>query len=228
MLEINFEHLNILTYLLVFASGIATSCTPCVYPMLPIVVGYLGNQTGTTRERFWRTVVYVLGMSCVYAVLGVVAALSGRFFGELTNNMYVYLVFGIFVLILAGNMLDWYSLPLPQFLQGKAAGQSKKLSLVSAFVVGSSAGLVASPCTAPVLGTVLAYVASTHNVIQGALLMLVFSLGMNVVLLILGFSAGAARNLPRSGVWMVRMKVAMGLLLIFGGLYFIFKAGQVS
>lgn len=213
---------------LAYLSGLATSLTPCVYPVIPIVVGYLGQQTGRWTQRLTSAVLYVLGLSCVYSLLGLIAAATGRMFGQMTTNAYVYAGFGLFVLAMGGAMMDWYAIPLPRFLQPKADAVGAKPSLWGSFLVGASSGLIASPCTAPVLAAVLLYIASERQFVRGSLLMFSFSMGMNTLLLALGFSAGLVRNLPKSGGWMVVVKKILAGLLLASGLYFIFKAGQLS
>jgi len=212
---------------LVYLSGLATSLTPCVYPVIPIVVGYLGQQTGRWTERLGSAVFYVLGLSTVYSALGLIAAATGRMFGQMTTNPYVYILFGLFILFMGGSMMDWYAIPMPSFLQPKAGG-TRKASLWGSFLVGASSGLIASPCTAPVLAAVLLYIASEKQFVRGSLLMFAFSMGMNTLLLALGFSAGLLRNLPRSGTWMVTIKKILAGLLLASGLYFIFRAGQLT
>ncbi len=223
--NIDFTHLSFLTLGAVYASGFLVSLTPCDYPLIPIVIGYLGNQAGSPKRRFLAAVSYVSGLSLIYSALGIAAALTGRMFGDLTVNPYVYGGFGVLLLVLGGSMMDWYQIPLPRILQPKTG---RHPSLKMSFLVGALSGLVASPCSAPVMTSLLFYIASQKEIGRGALLMLVFSLGMNTLFLILGFSAGSLRSLPRPGVWMVVVKKVMALLILGSGVYFIFRAGQLS
>ena len=173
MFQVNFEQISLLTYAGVYASGLLTSLTPCVYPIIPIVVGYLGSLAGTPRKKFIASAAYVLGLSLVYSLLGMIAALSGQIFGQMTANPYLYGGFGLLLLALGGNMMDWYYIPLP----GSSLGGTKTIKdsyFWAPFAIGLTSGLVASPCTAPVLGSLLIYVASSKNVLKGGLLMFVF------------------------------------------------------
>jgi cytochrome c-type biogenesis protein len=223
----NLEHITLTTFLAVYAGGLVTSLTPCVYPIIPIVVGFLGTRSGTFRHRLTASLFYVLGLAAVYTVLGMVAALTGSLFGSLTTNPWVYLVFGIFLMAIGGSMMDWYQVP---FLSGAQADMGKwgESRVWGPLVVGASSGLVASPCTAPVLATLLVYVASTKSMITGGLLLLSFSLGMSTLLFVIGMFAGAAALLPKSGGWMVVVKKVLALLMIGGGIYFVFAAGKLA
>lgn len=229
MLSIDFAQFTFLTIFLVYASGVVTSLTPCVYPLIPVVVGYLGNQSGSNRHRFFVCLAYVAGLSLIYSMLGLLAVFTGSVFGEMTTSPGLYLAFGFFMALLGGTMMDFYQIPLPQFLSPKAdTNGARHKSLFKSFVVGATSGLVASPCTAPVLAGLLFYIASQKQYGRGAFLMLVFSLGLNTLLLAIGFSAGMLRNMPRSGLWMIRVKKIMGLILIGTGFYFVYRAGQIS
>lgn len=224
IMNIAFENINIFTYFAVYLGGVLTSLTPCVYPIIPIVVGFLGAQKGGAKQKFFAALSYVAGLSLVYAALGMVAALSGGMFGELTTNPYLYLSFGLLLLALGGNMMDWYSIPMPAFKTSKNSNASNN---IGAFAFGMTSGLVASPCTAPVLAGLLVFVAAKKAVVSGTLLMLTFALGLNTILLILGFSAGALSSMPKSGNWMVVIKKVLAFTIIASGVYFIFKAGML-
>jgi len=225
MMQIDFTHLTIGTFLAVYVAGLLTSLTPCVYPILPIVIGFLGSREGSVASRVRGVIFYILGLSLVYTVLGMIAALTGRMFGSFTTNPYVYLVFGILLLALAGHMIGWYNIPMPGLGGGKTPGKD---SFFGPFFIGLSTGLVASPCTAPVLAGLLMFIATTKAVVSGGLLMFTFSIGMSTLLLIIGFSAGLLNFLPKSGKWMVRIKNALAFLIIGAGIYFIFAAGKLA
>jgi thiol:disulfide interchange protein DsbD len=223
--QINLESINILTFLAVYVSGLLTSLTPCVYPILPIVVGYLGSREGGAGRRLAAGLSYAIGLALVYSSLGLAAALTGSIFGSLTSNTYVYLVFGVLLLYLGGSMMDWYYIPMPN-LPGLASESVKKSPFLGPFLMGLTSGIVASPCTAPVLATLLVYVAAKKSVVTGALLLFTFSLGLSTVLLAIGFFAGSL--MPKSGAWMVKVKKALAFLVLGAGVYFIYAAGKLA
>jgi cytochrome c-type biogenesis protein len=228
-MNIDFQHVTFFTYLAVFGAGLLTSFTPCVYPIIPIVVGFLGTRTGSFARRLTASLAYVLGLALVYTALGMGAALTGSLFGSFTTNPWVYLVFGIFLLFLGGSMMEWYGIPLlGGFGAGAGGGALSESRFLGPLLVGASSGLVASPCTAPVLGTLLVYVAASKSVVSGGLLLLSFSLGMSTLLLVFGLFAGLANLLPRSGGWMNTIKRVLAVLVIGAGIYFIFKAGTLA
>jgi len=137
----------------------------------------------------------------------------------------VHLSFGLLLLFLGGSMMDWYYIPMPN-LPGLASQSVKKSPYLGPFVMGLTSGTVASPCTAPVLGTLLAYVAAKKAVVAGGLLMFTFSLGLSTTLLAIGFFAGTL--MPKSGAWMEKVKRGLALLIIGAGVYFIYNAGTLA
>lgn len=225
MPQLSFETVSLATFAAVYVSGLLTSLTPCVYPILPIVVGYLGSREGGAISRLLASLSYIIGLSLVYTVLGVVAAMSGSLFGSVASNNWVYLGFGVLMLFLGGSMMDWYYIPMPN-LPGLASDSVKKSPFIGPFVMGLTSGMVASPCTAPVLASLLFYVASKKALVTGGLLMFTFSLGLSSMLLVIGFFAGSL--LPRSGAWMVNVKKGLALLIIAAGIYFIYTAGTLA
>jgi len=225
MPQINLETISIMTFFAVFASGVLTSLTPCVYPILPIVVGYLGSREGGAGRRFLASLSYILGMALIYSALGMAAALTGSLFGSLTTNTYVYLAFGILLLYMGGSMMEWYYIPMPN-LPGLAPEALKKSPFAGPFIMGLTSGMVASPCTAPVLASLLVYVAAKKAVVTGTLLLFTFSMGLSSTLLVIGFFAGSL--MPKSGAWMVTVKKALAYLIIGAGIYFVYAAGKLA
>jgi thiol:disulfide interchange protein DsbD len=209
---------SLLALLVVFAAGLLTSLTPCVYPMIPVTVTFIGGASGGNRKRaVTLSVVYVLGMAAVYAALGVAAALLGRTFGQFTRSPWV---FGI-------ALLDLISIPVPGMAVGVQQKGAKRGGLLGAALMGVAAGFVAAPCTAPVLGALLFYIGSTRDVVWGGTLMLVFALGLGMLLMLLGIFSGMLTSLPRAGVWMDWIKKIFGVGLVITGVWFCYQAVQL-
>ena len=217
---ITLENISFFTYIVVFMSGIVICFTPCIYPILPVIVGYIGgSEIKTKKEGFIRSLSYVLGLAFVYAVLGAAAALSGSLFGAFQNNFWLNLFVANIFILMGLFMLDVFHFPQISFLK---PGSMRDASSVSgAFLLGAVSGLVLGPCTTPVLGVILTYVASRGNMFLGITLLFTYALGMGLPLLVLGVFVGLLKKLPKSGLWMVRIKKVFGLLLIAAGEYFL-------
>lgn len=212
-------------FIIVFIGGVAASFTPCVYPLIPVTITFIGVKAeGSKKKAFFLSLFYALGIAITYSLLGVVASLSGRLFGQWQNNPLVYLLLGNICILLGFNVLEVFALPLPQFIKKLPEVKS---GFMGSFLMGLAAGFVMGPCTTPVLGVLLAFVAAKQNVIFGILLLFIFSLGLNALLVLAGTFSGILSSLPKSGVWLQRVKKLMGWGLILIGEYFLVQMGKM-
>jgi thiol:disulfide interchange protein DsbD len=214
----------IASVVLAFLGGLLASLTPCIYPMIPITAGVIGhaNVGGSRWRGFGLSLTYVIGMALTYAALGVFAAGTGRFFGAINSSPWTFLVVGNVILFFGLGMLDVIQLPTFASNIGR-----RRLGLSGIFLAGISSALIAGPCTTPVLGTLLAYTASTRSLITGGLLLFAFSLGMGALLLGVGTFSSFLASIPRSGEWMIKIKKGMGVLMLALAEYFFIKAGSL-
>ncbi len=212
---------------LVFAGGVLTSLTPCIYPMIPITAAVVGGQAGDRRRVITMTAAYVSGLALVYALLGMVAGLTGTLFGGISTNPWVIIVMANALLLFALMMLDVLPVPVPQRWLSHAAQMDGRGRVLGAFAMGAASGLVAAPCGAPVMATLLTWVAATHSAVLGFAYLFVFSLGMCSLLVVVGLAAGGAVQLPRAGAWMLHVKRVFAVIMLGTAEYYFVQAGQV-
>jgi cytochrome c-type biogenesis protein len=214
---------------LLFGAGLATSLTPCIYPMIPITAGILGGAGAVGRSRrrtAAMTAAYVSGLSLVYSLLGLLAGLTGTLFGTVSSNPWAYFVMANLLLVCGLAMLDVVPVAAPRRLATWAAGLAAQ-SAGGAFLMGAASGLVAAPCGAPAFAAVLTFVAATRSAGLGMLYLLVFSLGLTALLVVVGLSSGTLAGLPRAGAWTSGIKRAGGVILIGMAEYYLVKMGGV-
>jgi thiol:disulfide interchange protein DsbD len=210
-----------------FGAGVLTSLTPCIYPMIPITVSVI---TGTARENQTKgrtlglTMTYVVGLATLYALLGLLAGLTGTLFGTVSASPWALLGIGNLLLLFSLFMLDVFPLPVPQRLMSWAATREGG-SYGAVFILGATSGVVAAPCGAPAFAVVLTWVAASQAGLMGFVYLFAFSLGMTAILVVVGLFSGGLAALPRSGRWMVWMKRAAGILMIAVAQYYFVKAG---
>src|SRR5688572_21352085 len=202
--------------------------------MIPITAAIVGGQEVTTvngRTRRSRSVLltltYVLGLASVYSLLGVVAGMTGTLFGTVSTNPWLYFAMANLLVLTALAMFDVLPVPVPRWAIDRAsrAGTAGRFSGV--FVMGAVSGLVAAPCGAPIMAAVLTWVTTTQSGALGFIYLFSFSLGMCALLVIVGVSSGALARLPRSGLWMVRVKRVFGVVMLGVAEYYLIKMGQL-
>lgn len=210
----------ILSLVFVFLGGLALNLTPCVYPLIPITVGYFGGQSeGRTGKLFILGLVYVLGMSVTYSVIGVVTSLSGAVFGTLLQNPIVIIFIALVFVVLSLSMFGVYEFKLPDSWVAKAGGA--KSGTLGALFMGLTMGIVAAPCIGPFVLGLVTYVAAKGDPYYGFLMFFVLALGLGTPYLFLALFSGKIKQLPRAGFWMEAVKHIFGFLLVGMALYFI-------
>jgi thiol:disulfide interchange protein DsbD len=205
--------------LIVFGWGLALNLTPCVYPVIPLTIGFFGGQTpGNSRRTVGLAALYVLGMATMYSALGVVAALSGRLFGVALQSPWVLSGISAVLVLLAFSMFGFYEIRMPIGLTQKAGARA---GAAGAYGMGLLVGVVAAPCIGPVVLALLAFVAARGDAAFGFLIFFVLSLGLGLPFLFLGVFSGSLSRLPRAGEWMEGVKKVFGWLLIAMAAYFL-------
>jgi cytochrome c-type biogenesis protein len=214
-----------------FLAGLLTSLTPCVYPMIPITAAIVGGSSVGAPPSRGRTLAltlsYVLGLSVVYSALGLFAGLSGTLFGSVSSNPWLYFGMANLLILAALGMLDVIPVRLPSSIMQRAATAGEGGRIAGALTMGAVSGLVAAPCSAPVMAAVLTWVTTTKSAVLGFLYLFSFSLGMCTLLVLVGLSSGSIAKLPRAGAWMLWVKRIFAILMIGVAEYYLLKAGEL-
>ncbi len=217
---------------LLFVTGVLTSLTPCIYPMIPITAAVVGGETvgrgapGARLRPLALSLSYACGLALVYAALGVVAGLTGTLFGSVSSNAWAYFAMANLLVLFALAMLDVIPIRVPTAILGRAARAGRGGDLAGALVMGAASGLVAAPCSAPVMAAVLTWVGTTRSGLLGFVYLFVFSLGMCTFLVVAGMSTGLLARLPRAGSWMIWVKRGFALVMLGAAEYYLVLTGQ--
>ncbi len=212
---------SLLLFLMVFLGGFLTSFTPCVYPVIPIVMGYVGTRSGGSKLKgLYLSLFFVLGLAIVYSTFGIFAAMTGSMLGiSFQNPIVVYFIAGIFI-IMGLSMAGFFEIPVPSSISSKVQ-KGHKSEIIGSIIVGGVAGIIAAPCVGPVLVALLSWISQTGNVFLGFWLTFTFSLGLGVIFLLAGTFSGVIAAMPKGGKWMDYFKYFFAILLVGGGLYFL-------
>lgn len=217
---------NSLSYIGAFLGGLLVSFSPCVYPLVPVTLGFIGVKAGSSRLRgLILSLIYVLGLAITYSALGLIASLTGRLFGKISSHPISFFIIGNACIIAGLSFFDIININFP----GIRAQNKIKITggILSVFFLGLVSGLVAGPCTAPALGTILIYVAARQNIFYGVSLLFVFAYGMGFLLILAGTFSSIFVNLSKSGIWLMRIKKFSGFIMLGMGEYFLIRAGSL-
>lgn len=209
-----------------YAAGFLTSLTPCVYPMIPLSLGYLGAQKNDLKKKIIFS--FSLGQIFTFTMMGLVAVQLGEVFGFLSQNTFIQ--FGLGGLLIVFSYYAWneklpgFLLKLNKIQNQKIEIEKKEKSILTSFLAGAFSALVASPCSTPVLGGVLVMISQSESKASGMFLMFMYGLGLSTLFLVLGLGLFKLKALPRAGMWMQKIHKISVALLFLSGLYFIYKA----
>lgn len=201
--------------LLFFVGGLLMAFTPCVFPMIPILLGILaGTRNPTPAKGFMVSLAYVLGMAVPYTLAGLLVALTGAKFNLhlWLQQPWVIVVAALVFVLLSLAMFGLFEMQMPARLRQQLGGTNPNGSLTQAAVLGGISSLIVSPCITPVLAGSLLFVAAQGNALTGTLALFTLSLGMGIPLLIIG--AGGSHLLPKAGNFMEDIKRLFGLILL--------------
>ena len=210
-----------------FGAGFLASLSPCIYPMLPITLGFLTKQASNVSQTDFKKRLKVIAFFCgqvfSFTTLGVLAVQIGEIFGfssqSRTVNFAVSGLLFIMAMISISEKAQGIFAKMNSLLpQGSSKGTP---SFLSAFLFGATSAVVASPCTSPVLGGVLSQISSRGEFVAGVVQMFAFSLGMGLIFLILGLGLLNMKKMPRAGQWMNTVHRLTAILLFVASGYYL-------
>jgi len=209
-----------LAYLLVFLGGLISASSPCVLAIIPLVIGFVGGYSeGNKRKAVTYAIVFALGLSITFTVLGGIASLIGGLFGDVGKFWYYLAAAVAIVMGLYLTGVVRFKLPQPVTLKSKHKG------IVGAFLLGLLFGVVSSPCATPVLAVILAFVATKGRIIYGMSLLFVYAVGHCALIVLAGVFTGFVESYAKSkGVsnFSSVTKKISGVLIFLGGLYILY------
>ncbi|MCL4416472.1 MAG: sulfite exporter TauE/SafE family protein [Actinobacteria bacterium] len=208
--------------LLTLVSGVLTAFTPCALSSVPLVIGYVSaSSNNDTKKAFRLSLVFAIGMAVTFTTLGVIASLAGRLIGRAAS--WWYIILGILMVLMALQTWEIYNFIPSTFLINK----STKKGYMGSLIAGILGGVFSSPCSTPVLIVLLAVVAGQGRLLWGVLLLLLYSVGHSVLVLIAGTSMGFIKKLTVSEKYgKVRkiIKIVLGSLILLIAFYMFYLA----
>lgn len=207
-----------LAFIAVFIGGLISAASPCVLAAIPLIIGYVGGYSeGNKKKAALFSLVFVLGLSITFTLLGAAASVMGQFLGFMGRWLYIGLA--VIAILMGLQLMGLVNIPLP-FQKTKAV---KTKGLIGAFLLGMLTGTVSSPCATPVLAVILAYVSTQGDMVYGGSLLFVYALGHCALIFVAGLSVGLTESIIGStGAknFSLYAKKLSGVLLVLVGLYF--------
>jgi|GEM_PF-262678 len=218
--------------LISFLGGLLAAATPCVYPMIPITVQIIAARGGESGKASRHAFSYFFGIVFMYSALGFIAGMTGGGFNQVMQIPWVILSIAVLFAVLALSLFDVFVLQIPASMSFQSKAE-KTSGLTGTFLMGLGAGLVVSPCVGPIVIAILVKVTEKIGMLQqqaamaqstvdflarlkfagyGGLLMAGFGLGIGLPFLLAGL---VTQKMPKPGSWMVYVKSAMGLLILY-------------
>ena len=209
-----------LAYLFVFLGGLLSASSPCVLAIIPLVIGFVGGYSeGNRRKAVIYALVFALGLSITFTILGAIASLVGGLFGDV-GKLWYYLAAAV-AIIMGLYLMGVIRFKLPQPVTLK----SKQKGVVGAFLLGLLFGAVSSPCATPILAVILAFVATKAKVVYGVSLLFVYAIGHCALIVMAGIFTGFVESYAKSkGVssFSILTKKISGILICLAGLYILY------
>ncbi len=211
--------LSVTTLLMVTVAGVASIASPCVLPMVPIIV------TGTSDDHKYRPLLIVTGLSISFIIMGVLTSL---FAGAVAGVMpVVEKVVGVVIILFGLSMLFGINV-FKKFTFFYKAQQFQSKGTFSGLILGMTLGVIWIPCVGPMLSGVLALVATQGKLASGLILLAFYSLGFAIPMLLAGYASQTIRHRIRAvNSHPIAVRLVSGLLLIIFG-YFILTAGMLA
>lgn len=221
--EIQSGNFSLILVIASFLGGVIASLSPCTLGILPIIVGYVGGYTKDKNSflTFIQLISFVFGLSVILTVIGIFCALTGRVFMAIGGSYWVIFMASL-IMIFGLNLLGIVEIPIPNFV--KRMPKSKGASLfIYPFILGLLFALAATPCSTPILAAILSFATLSKDIAYASILLLAFSLGQGVIIVLAGIFASFVKNIKTAGRFSEYLMKICGILLILSSILIFYK-----
>ena len=203
-----------------FLGGLISSISPCSLSMLPLIIGYIG---GYSNEKPLKTllqmIIFVIGSGLVFSIIGGICAFTGKLF---VGNPYFTLLVASIILIMGLKILNIIDFDLPVVI--KEIPQNKiNSSYTYPLILGIIFALIRTPCSTPILASIMGFASISAKVSQAIVMLFLFSIGQGLIFIVAGFITSKLKTSKSFyKISEIIMKIS-GILLILVALYIFYK-----
>jgi cytochrome c-type biogenesis protein len=222
MTQMGGAHSSYLLLVLAFLGGIVASASPCSLGLLPVVIGYVGgNDQKKDMKLMVQVISFILGIAIALTVIGVTCAMTGQVLGA-NANPYLMLFISSLILVMGLHVLEVIDVPMPMVVKQLPQNKNGSVFLVPV-LIGIVFALGTTPCSTPILASIMAFASLKSNLATGALLFFVFALGQGVILLVAAFFTNACKKLLSMHSLSSWIMKSSGVLLVLASFYLFYK-----
>ena len=209
-------------FLISFFAGILSSLSPCSLGMLPLVIAYVGGYSKESNKKLLiQMLSFSFGLSLILSIIGIICALTGRAFTSIASPI-IILIFSSIIILMGLNLIGFLDIQFPTIIKKMPEKKSGSL-FIFPFLVGAFFGLAASPCSSPILASIMAIATMSTNILFSIGLLFFFALGQCIIVIIFALFTSTLKHMNTLAKYTEKLMKISGYILIFTGIYIIYS-----
>jgi cytochrome c-type biogenesis protein len=216
-------------FVLAFLGGVITSVSPCSLGLLPVVVGYVGGSSASREKGDFKSAIqilfFIVGLSLMLTIVGIFCAMTGKVFGSQSGPIWSIIMASL-ILVFGLNLLEVLHIPMPVIIKKMPQNKGNNLILYP-IMIGAAFAFATTPCSTPILAGILAYASMKANIMLGASLLFLFSLGQGLILVIAGLFTSVFKKVMKLNAVSGYFVKFSGIILIIASFIIYFKVFEI-